>query len=74
MFVLIPKMPSHLIEPFQTNLDEPPYLGGFATMKNLKCITAAGKDAVPGELLKAGITALAKITTFYKREGQRRLQ
>ena len=36
-------------------------------MKNLKCITAAGKDAAPGELLKAGITALAKITTFYKR-------
>ena len=36
-------------------------------MKNLKCITAAGKDAVPGELLKAGIIALAKITTFYKR-------
>ena len=43
-----------------TYLDEPPDLDEVVTtVMNLKCNKAAGEDAIPGELLKTGITALA---------------
>jgi hypothetical protein len=44
----------------QTSLDKCPELDEvIATVMNLRCNKAAGEDAIPGELLKAGIPALA---------------